>query len=137
MIKLKGDDPIPESDTVKIERSAGKVIGRPIAYRGGSGAAQPFRPLAAFNFRRTERVRLDWPVLQPLDSQIARLLDRNGKPLPVPVTLATRDVEGKTILSGTVNLAPLSIGDYLIELNAKAGDVSEQQIIAIRVNMAR
>ena len=137
VLKIKGDDPIPESDTVKIERSTWKLVGRPLAYRAGSVAASPFRPLAAFNFRRTERVRLDWPVLQALDSQIARLLDRNGKPLPVPVTLATRDVDGKPILSGTVNLAPLSIGDYLIELNTKAGDVSEQQIIAIRVNMAR
>jgi VWFA-related protein len=137
VVKIKGDDPIPESDTVKIERSSGKLVGRPLAYRAASVAASPFRPLAAFNFRRTERVRLDWPVLQALDSHSARLLDRTGKPLPVPVTLATRETDGKPTLSGTINLAPLSIGDYLIELSAKAGDTTEQQIIAIRVNMAR
>jgi hypothetical protein len=76
-------------------------------------------------------------VLQKLDSQTARLLDRTGKPLAVPIPLTTRDVEGKTILSGVLNLAPLSIGDYLIEVIAKAGELTEQQLIAIRVAMAR
>ena len=34
-------------------------------------------------------------------------------------------------------MAPLSIGDYLIEINAKAGEKTETQLIAIRVSMAR
>jgi hypothetical protein len=107
--------------------------GRPAA----SAAASAFRPLAAFHFRRTERVRIDWPILQPLESSSARLLDRNGNPLPVPVTLTTREVEGATFLSGMISLAPLSIGDYVVEVNATAGGTAEQQLLAIRVAMAR
>ncbi|MGH9374113.1 MAG: VWA domain-containing protein [Vicinamibacterales bacterium] len=136
-IRVRGGDPMPESDSVSIERSSASVLGKPIAYRAGSAAASPFRPLAAFHFRRTERIRIDWPVLQPLASQTGRLLDRTGKPLPVPVTLATREADGQTVLSGTLSLAPLSIGDYLIEVNATAGATTEQQLIAIRVAMAR
>jgi VWFA-related protein len=137
LVRFRGDDPVPESDTVAIERNRNTVLGRPIAHRAASAAAAAFRPLATFHFRRTERVRFDWPVLQPLASHSARLLDRNGKPLPVPVTLTTRDQDGTTLLSGAINLAPLSIGDYIVEVNATAGSATEQQLIAIRVAMAR
>ncbi len=137
IVKVRGEDIMPESDSVSIDRGNTKLLGRPIAYRAASAAVSAFRPVAAFYFRRTERLRIDWPVLQPLESQTARLLDRNGKPLAVPVSLATRESEGRTTLSGVVALAPLSIGDYLIEVNAKAGETTEQQLIAIRVAMAR
>jgi VWFA-related protein len=137
LVKVRGDEVMPESDSVSIERERTTLLGQPLAYRAASAAASAFRPLAAFHFRRTERIRLEWPVLQKLDSQTARLLDRTGKPLAVPIPLTTRDVEGKTILSGVLNLAPLSIGDYLIEVIAKAGELTEQQLIAIRVAMAR
>jgi VWFA-related protein len=137
-IKVRGESSIPEADTVGVERYAGPLLGRPTAYRAASAAAAAFRPLAAFHFRRTERVRLDWPTLKPLETHSARLLDRTGKPLAVPVTLTLREQDGQPVLSGMLNLAPLSIGDYLIELNATgSGGVSEQQIIAIRVAMAR
>jgi VWFA-related protein len=137
LVKVRGEEVMPESDSVAIERGTAKLLGRPLAYRAASAAASAFRPLAAFHFRRTERVRLDWPILLTLESHSARLLDRTGKPLAVPVTLSTRESDGKTVLSGLVSLAPLSIGDYLIEVNAKAGEVTEQQLIAIRVAMAR
>ncbi|MGH9310121.1 MAG: VWA domain-containing protein [Vicinamibacterales bacterium] len=136
-VRFKGDDPLPDSDSLGIARPEGAVLGAPLAYRAGSAAASPFRPIAAFHFRRTERIRIDWPVLQPLASHSARLLDRTGKPLPVPVTLAPRQVDGVTVLSGILNLAPFSIGDYLIEVNATAGLTTEQQLVAIRVAMAR
>ena len=137
IVKVRGEASMPESDSVTIERSSAKLLGRPIAYRAASAAAAALRPLAAFHFRRTERVRIDWPVLQTLDEHSARLLDRNGKPLAVPVALATRDADGRRVLSGSLSLAPLSSGDYVIEVTAKAGDITEQQLIAIRVAMAR
>jgi hypothetical protein len=36
-----------------------------------------------------------------------------------------------------ISLAPLSIGDYVVEVNATAGGTAEQQLLAIRVAMAR
>jgi hypothetical protein len=36
-----------------------------------------------------------------------------------------------------VNLAPLSIGDYLVEVTAAAADLSEKRLTGIHVAMAR
>ena len=137
VVRVKGADEMNDSDTIAIERGAGTLLGKPLAYRAASAAASAYRPLASFQFRRTERVRLEWPVLQAVDSHQARLLDRNGKPLAVPVTTAVKESAGAPVLTADLNLAPLSIGEYLIELAAKAGDTSEQQMIGIRVSMAR
>jgi hypothetical protein len=53
----------------------------------------------------------------------------------VPTTIQQSD--GGSILSATLNLAPLYIGEYVVEIAAKAGDKSDQQMIAIRVANAR
>lgn len=137
MVRVRGEDLPPDSDTVSIDRTNAKLLGPPIAYRAASAAASAFRPLAAFYFRRTERLRIDWPILQPLESQTARVLDRNGNPVAMPVTLATREEDGRTLLSGTIMLAPLSIGDYVVEITATGAGATERQLMAIRVAMAR
>jgi VWFA-related protein len=137
VVRLRGDDNATESGTLSIERAGGAVLGRPIVYRAASAAAAALRPAAAFWFRRTERLRIEWPLRQAVASQQARLLDRNGKPLAVPMTVSTREAGGSTSLTTDLSLAPLSAGDYLIEIAVKAGDTTEQQLVAIRVSMAR
>ena len=135
-VRVRGDE-LSDADTVAIERRVESLLGAPLAYRAGSAAASPFRPLASFNFRRTERVRVEWPLVRATDTRSARLLDRNGNALAVPVTLSTRDADGRSILVGDVNLAPLSSGDYVIEATATSGGVTDRQLLAIRVSMAR
>ena len=137
VVKVRGEEAMGESDTIGIDRGTGTLLGKPLAYRAGSAAVSAYRPLAIFHFRRTERVRLEWPVLQALDSHQARLLDRNGKLLPLPVQTAVREANGSTVVTADLNLAPLSIGEYVIEIAAKAGEKSEQQMTAIRVSLAR
>jgi VWFA-related protein len=137
VVKVRGEDAVGDSDTVGIERASGPLLGKPLAYRAASAAASAYRPLAIFHFRRTERVRLEWPVLHAIESHEARLLDRNGKPLAVPVTTAIRDGSGSTLLTADLSLAPLGIGEYLIEITATAGDKAEQQMVAVRVWNAR
>jgi VWFA-related protein len=137
VVRMRGEDNTTDSDTVSIEKPAGPLLGKPLAYRAASAAASAYKPLAAFQFRRTERVRLEWPVTQPLDSHQARLLDRAGKPMAIPLETATRDANGLAIVTTTLNLAPFSNGDYLIEITAKAGEKTETQVVAIRVSMAR
>jgi len=47
----------------------------------------------------------------------ARLLDRTGKPLAVPVNVATRDDnDGTRWQTAQLALAPLAPADYIIEL---------------------
>jgi len=137
VVKVRGSDGESDSDTVAVERGSATLVGKPVAYRAASAAVSAYRPLAIFHFRRTERVRLEFPVLQPLDSHDARLLDRHGKPLALPVRTLVRDSGPLTLLTADLNLAPLSIGEYLIEMVAKAGNKTERQMIAIRVAMAR
>jgi VWFA-related protein len=137
VVKVRGEDPVGDADTVGIERAAGPLLGKPLAYRAASAAAAAYRPAAIFHFRRTERVRLEWPLLDATASHEGRLLDRNGNPLAVPVATATREEGGSTLLRADLNLAPLGIGEYLIDVTATAGDTTERQVVAIRVWNAR
>jgi VWFA-related protein len=137
VVRMRGEDNTTDSDTVSIEKPAGALLGKPLAYRAASAAASAYKPLAAFQFRRTERVRIEWPVAQPIETHGARLLDRAGKPMAIPLETSTKDVGGVTVLTTNLNLAPFSNGEYLIEVSAKAGEKTETQVVAIRVSMAR
>jgi VWFA-related protein len=137
VVRMKGDDNLTDSDTVSIDAGTGTLLGKPIAYRAASAAASAYRPLAAFQFRRTERLRIEWPALQPIESSQARLLDRTGKPIAIPLTPTNRDNAGTPMVAVDLNLAPFSNGDYLIEVTARAGDKTDTQVVAIRVSMAR
>src|SRR5439155_26463622 len=97
----------------------------PIVYRAASGPRSPLRPVADFQFRRTERVHIEWPVLGALDTRQARLRGRTGQPLAVSVTVS-EPPSGEPALAADVNLAPLAPGDYVIEVTAGAGGVNER-----------
>jgi hypothetical protein len=133
MVRVRGDGERPETDSVSVRRRADTLVGEPLMLRGGRTAASPLQPVAAFQFRRTERIRLEWPLLTAADAYEARLLDRREQPLAYPIATA----RAETRLTADINLAPLNAGDYLIELIARAGARTERQLVAIRVSMAR
>lgn len=85
--------------------------------RAGSAARAPFMSTTDPRFRRVERLRLEVRTRDTVAAE-ARLLDRRGNPLAVPVTVAERDDDATgsrwTVLD--VTLAPLAIGDYVIEV---------------------
>jgi hypothetical protein len=86
-------------------------------------------PTADLRFRRSEQIRVEIPIASagPLT---ARLLDRTGKPLAVPVTAAVRDdADGSRWATAQLALAPLAPADYVIELSS--GD--RRMISAFRV----
>jgi VWFA-related protein len=109
------------------------LLGAPLLYRATPSPRSVLRPVADFQYRRTERAHVEWPMAKPLDQRTARVLDRRGQPLPLGATVTERDVDGKPQLAVDVNLAPLSEGDYLIEVTAGAGTITDQKIVAIRV----
>ena len=118
-------------DRVSIEGvPAGPLLGVPIVYRAAPGPRSPIRPVADFQFRRTERVHIEFPILKPLDQRQARLLGKTGQPLAVAATVTERDPQ---TLAVDVNLAPLSPGDYVIELTAGAGAETERRLVGIRI----
>jgi hypothetical protein len=127
-----GADRLQDRGTIEA-RKPGTVLGEPIIYRGAPGPRSPLRPVADLQFRRTERVHVEWPELKPLDARQARLLGRDGQPLAVNATVTDRDVNGATMLAVDVNLAPLSAGEYVLEVTSGSGAESEKRLLAIRV----
>ncbi len=109
-------------------------IGRP---SGAFGDAMLFRlptpnvvrPAASPQFRRTERIQIRWPMLKRIEGPVGRVLGRDGKPIDLAVTLSERDEGGIPMLVADFNLAPLTAGEYIIEV--RAGDAVAD--VAIRV----
>jgi VWFA-related protein len=99
------------------------VIGEPAAFR--VSRAQGVEKASLLEFTRTDRIRVQWPVLAALDRREARLLDSAGKALPVDIPVA-EDAAAKT---ATVEfaLAPLSRGVYSVELTAGSAGKTEQR----------
>src|SRR5205823_3540466 len=85
---------------------------------------------ADLRFRRNERVRVEIPTSSSA-AAAARLLDRAGNVLAVPVTAAMRDdnTDGSRWYTAEVALAPLAAGDYVIELS----DGNQRMLAAFRI----
>jgi hypothetical protein len=84
---------------------------------------------ADVRFRRTEQLGVDMPSAGD-EPATARLLGRNGQPLPLPVTVAVRnDPDGSRWQTARVSLAPLTVGDYIIEISAG----SERKLVGFRI----
>jgi len=128
-IALRAEGERPADDWVKMEAPVGTLVGEPVAYRSGSRAAA--RPVAAFDFARSERIRAEWPILAPLDRREVRLLDRSGKPLAVELPLS--EDPAKRALVVDMSLSGIVRGDYLIELTAGSGGAIERRLLAIRI----
>ena len=95
-----------------------------------AGGAPPAAEPAVSPYRACA---LQWAVTGTIERREGRLLGRNGLPLPVPVRFTDREVNGRPGLAADVNLAPLSAGEYVIEITVGRGDVTEKKLIAIRV----
>ncbi len=128
-----GTGPDRLEDRAEIRGADGKHLGDALVFRGTPAATSPLRAVADFQFRRTERVHVEWAVRAPVDRREARLLGRNGQPLAVPVTLTEPDVAGRAHIAADLNLAPLSAGDYVIELVVGSGAETERKYVAIRI----
>jgi hypothetical protein len=93
---------VPEREPSAVSERGG-AVGEPLAYwlvpRLG-----PER-VSSMQFDRTERTRVEWPVLRTLDRREARLLGVNGAPLPVDLPLS--EDPGTHILRVDLALDPL------------------------------
>jgi len=120
-------------DRIDVRPPAGPLLGDPIAFRGTASARIALRPVADFQFRRTERIHVEWPILKALDQRTARLLDRRGQPLAIETALTDRDANGAAMLAADLTLAALGEGDYLIEVSAGSGADKQRALLAFKV----
>jgi VWFA-related protein len=91
------------------------------------------RPAGSVHFRRTERIRVQWPVAAALDHREGRLLGRDGVPLPLPLALSEREDAATRYLVADLNLAPLTAGEYVIDVQGTAAGRTGTGMLAIRV----
>jgi hypothetical protein len=80
-----------------------------------------------------ERIRVDVPLAVAAESVAAQLLDRQGQPMPLPVTAGERDDGGRRFATAEVALAPLAPGDYLFAISLGTRDKTEKVLAAFRI----
>ena len=96
--------------TAELSRGLSGLTGDAVMYRGRPAATSPLRPVADLQYRRTERVHVEWALTGELDQRSARLLSRAGQPLAIPVAVTERETDGRKVVAADLNLAPLSAG---------------------------
>jgi VWFA-related protein len=112
------DDELSVSDTIRVKVDPATLqLGEALLWRRGPSVRSSYEETADPRFRRTERLRLEFPTAAGGDAS-ARLLDRAGHPLAIPAEVTARtdasDAFEWLIVEAPINaLAP---GDYAIEI---------------------
>jgi len=117
-VRAGSDQTVPLSDSLRaVLPQAVSPMGEPVLWRRGPTTGLRFLATADPRFSRTERVRLELPT-RSTGMASARLLDRQGGSLAVPLSVSDRidasDSVRWIVVDGT--LAPLAPGDYAIEV---------------------
>ena len=106
-----------ETVTVPVTLPPASSASGAVYLRRGPSSGNKDLPTADLRYRRSDRLHVEVPSAAA--TATARLLDRTGKPFPVPVASTMRDdADGSRWASAEVALAPLAPGDYLIEVSA-------------------
>jgi VWFA-related protein len=105
------------SDTARVSIKDASSLGDAVLWRRGPSTGPQHQRTADPRFQRSERVRLELPTSSD-EPAAARVIDRNGQPISVPV-----EVGGHADLSGAfrwvvvdLGLAPFGPADYAIEV---------------------
>mgnify|MGYP006195701269 CR=1 FL=1 len=112
------DGGLPVSDTARVivadERSG---LGEAVIWRRGPSTGPKYEMTADPRFQRSERVRMEHATTAA-GTAAARMLDRAGNPMAVPVQVAERQDDSGEFrwLTAEAVLAPLAPGDYAIEV---------------------
>lgn len=130
--RATGTGPLSAADaSVTLPPAPASLIGDVLSYRG---LARARMPAADGRYRRTERATIEAVLAGDAVPAGARLLDRAGKPLPVPVTSRLRvDADGARWMTAELALAPLTDGDYVFELEVTRDAERERKLFAIKV----
>ena len=130
---------VPATDVMHITLPEAPVSVGALLSRRGPSTINRDVPTADLRFRRTEQIRIELPTTDS-EPMAGRLLDRTGKALPVPISVAMRDdADGSRWMTARLALAPLAAGDYIIEHAVAsggtrgAGKEQRRMLVAFRV----
>ena len=123
------DSTAPTRETIPITIPPSPRATGAIWMRRGLSTGNRETATADLRFRRSEQATVEIPTVAT-EAGTARLLDRTGKPLAVPVSASIRnDADGSRWLTAQLALAPLAPGDYVIEMS----EASERILAAFRI----
>jgi VWFA-related protein len=129
-IRLRSSSDGTAEDGVSIARS-NTPLGQPLIFRLATPTMS--RPAGSLEFRRTERIQVRWPVTGAAGGGDARILGRDGVPLGLAVAVRELEDQGARFLAADLNLAPLTAGEYIIEVTTTADGAPVSAQLAIRV----
>jgi VWFA-related protein len=124
------DSSLALSDTARVVLSPNMALGEAVMWRRGPTTGLQHRRTADPRFQRSDRLRFEYATTlsEPVK---ARLVDRNGNPLGVPVqTMERPDASGAfrwIVVDAT--LAPFAPGDYGVEVTQG----SAKQVTGFRI----
>jgi VWFA-related protein len=123
-----GDAAVSDTARVTVPKRP-STVGEAVMWRRGTSTGPQYVRTADPRYQRSDRMRLE--LATNADNATARLLDRSGKVLQVPVRVSERAdaAEGIRWIVADVTLAPLAPGDYAIEVTAGA----DTQVTGFRI----
>jgi VWFA-related protein len=134
-VRVRGTDGSggPLDDVVALAVVAPPGPNGALLLRRGPSTANRNAPTADSRFRRTERLAIEMPAPES-PAMTARLLDRTGKPLPIPATVMSRtDADGSSWQTAEIVLAPLAPGDYVVELVMDGSAGQTRTLVPFRI----
>jgi VWFA-related protein len=84
-------------------------------------------------FRRIERLRIEVEMPEGAANVAGRVLTSLSQPMPLPVTYSTKQVDARTIGVADVTLAPLAVGNYVLELTFEVSGQKESATYDFRI----
>ena len=132
-VRVKGSGPTgTTAETLRIVLPELPEATGAIFVRRGPATGNKEIPTADLRFRRSEQLRVELPT--PFTgTAVARLLDRTGRALAVPITSSAReDGDGSRWQVTQLALAPLAPADYVIEI-AESGGSGKRTLVGFRV----
>jgi VWFA-related protein len=126
---------LPFLDTVHFTvADAGELTGKARLLRRGLSTGVQYVATADPQFRRTDRLRVEIPLLGAVDGARGELLNKTGQVMPVPVEASTRREDAALQwASADALLAPLAPGDYAIRTTIQRGTTTQQILTAFRI----
>jgi VWFA-related protein len=123
----------PLIDTIRIEPKAGSM--QALLFRRGPSTGNRLQPAADFRFSRTERAHLELAAGPETKADAGRMLDAEGQPLSVPVSVGERvdAATGQRWITADVVLAPLAAADYAIEIGIHTPAGEQKIVTPIRI----
>jgi hypothetical protein len=118
-VRPSSDSGLPVADTARLVISdKPSALGEAVLWRRGPTTGPRYAMTADPRFTRLERLHVELPTTT-MGTATGRMLDRQGKPMQVPVQVSEKpDPSGNfRWIVAEAALAPLAPGDYAIEVS--------------------